>query len=121
MSTRNHNYDVARDETKCQCFITCRVDDNHMRRVCLECNSTGGTLGNVNHTRGCPYYYCSHCEGYASIGKIMFRGYHNTQRNKNEMISTLPHDVSKYLKDREGETIRKIIALKTGREVAMLW
>jgi hypothetical protein len=51
----------------------------------------------------------------------MFRGYHNTQRNKNEMISTLPNDVSKYLKDREGETIRKIIALKTGREVAMLW
>ena len=67
----------------CNCIVSYSFSYKEIIHTCLECESIGGTLGNVNHNVNCKYINCKHCQNYNIENDYdFFQDYNKDEINK---------------------------------------
>jgi hypothetical protein len=110
----------------CKCVPTYCVKYDSIINYCPECESVGGSYGNVNHNITCKYHECVHLvttnklknidSRYCDIKHLFYKNKH-VQLN-HEFKKNLKHDIDEYKKIKYIqllENVENIIAYKTNK------
>jgi len=105
----------------CECTIGYSSFYKELIHVCPLCQSTGGTLGNVNHDVSCKYIHCIHCRNY-DLDKVMycdfFKNYNKDKiSNFKKKLKEHINDGKKIIYRKQLQKINWIIEEKTGKTI----
>jgi hypothetical protein len=103
----------------CNCIVSYSFSYKEIIHTCLECESIGGTLGNVNHNVNCKYINCKHCQNYNIENDYdFFQDYNKDEINKfKKNLNQHIKNGNKIIHINQLKRVYTLIEEKTGRTI----